>query len=58
VGGFHSPNPARSKSPAVPPAERITGLRRDYLAMRDIVLVEPIDFKRILATPGDLEGRR
>jgi hypothetical protein len=32
-------------------------LRRDYLTMRDMVLVEPMDFERILGTLGELEGR-
>jgi hypothetical protein len=32
-------------------------LRRDYLAMRDMYLVEPMDFERILGTLGEIEGR-
>jgi hypothetical protein len=41
----------------VPPAERLPALRRDYQAMRDMYLPEPIPFDDILATLADLENR-
>lgn len=41
----------------VPPVERQLALRRDYLAMRDMYLTEPISFDEILATLTDLETR-
>jgi Nucleotidyl transferase AbiEii toxin, Type IV TA system len=41
----------------VPPADRIPGLRRDYLTMRDMYLAEPMNFERIMGTLGELEGR-
>lgn len=40
-----------------PPAERQLALRRDYQAMRDMYLTEPISFDEILATLTDLETR-
>lgn len=39
----------------VPPAERIPSLRRDYQAMRDMYLSEPLSFDDILAILTDLE---
>jgi hypothetical protein len=41
----------------VPPPERVAALQRDYLAMRDMYLSEPIDFDAILATLAELEHR-
>jgi len=41
----------------VPPAERLPALRRDYEAMRDMYLTEPMGFDEILATLADLERR-
>jgi hypothetical protein len=41
----------------VPPAQRLTGLRRDYRAMRDMYLTEPASFDEILKTLADLENR-
>ena len=41
----------------LPPKERETALRRDYEAMRDMYLNEPIAFDQILSTLGDLERR-
>ena len=41
----------------VPPAQRLTALRRDYRAMRDMYLTEPAGFDEILATLADLEQR-
>jgi hypothetical protein len=41
----------------VPPAERQPALRRDYQAMRDMYLTEPVSFDAILATLADLEDR-
>ena len=40
-----------------PPAIRVPGLRRDYEAMRDMYLGEPIDFDEVLAALGELEQR-
>jgi hypothetical protein len=45
------------KSPTVPPPERIAALRHDYLVMRDMDRVEPMEFERILGMLGDLEAR-
>ncbi len=39
----------------VPPENRVPGLRRDYEAMRDMYLAEPIDFDKVLAALGELE---
>jgi hypothetical protein len=41
----------------VPPPERLSALRRDYQAMRDMYLTEPASFDDILATLADLENR-
>jgi hypothetical protein len=41
----------------VPPAQRLTALRRDYRAMRDMYLAEPASFDEILTTLADLENR-
>jgi hypothetical protein len=41
----------------VPPPEREAGLRRDYQAMRDMYLSEPIPFDEILATLAGVERR-
>jgi hypothetical protein len=41
----------------VPPENRVPGLRRDYEAMRDMYLGEPIDFDKVLAALGELEQR-
>lgn len=41
----------------VPPSERLTALRRDYQAMRDMCLTEPASFDEILATLATLESR-
>ena len=40
----------------VPPAERQPALRRDYQAMRDMYLTEPVTFDNILGTLSDLEN--
>jgi len=40
-----------------PPPERLSALRRDYQAMRDMYLSEPVSFDDILATLADLESR-
>lgn len=41
----------------VPPPERLLALRRDYRAMRDMYLSEPVSFDEILGTLGGLEKR-
>lgn len=41
----------------IPPSHRISALRRDYQAMRDMYLIEPASFDDILATLADLENR-
>lgn len=41
----------------VPPRSRLTMLRRDYQAMRDMYLSEPASFDEIIATLADLENR-
>jgi len=41
----------------VPPAERVTELARDYQAMRDMFLDEPVSFDAILETLRKLEAR-
>ena len=41
----------------VPPAERQAALKRDYQAMRDMYLAEPVSFDEILATLLELERR-
>ncbi len=41
----------------VPPPMRLPGLRKDYLAMRDMYLSEPASFDAILAALADLERR-
>ena len=41
----------------VPPQERIPSLRRDYQAMRDMYLAEPVSFDEILGILADLESR-
>ncbi|HVC97027.1 MAG TPA: nucleotidyl transferase AbiEii/AbiGii toxin family protein [Pirellulales bacterium] len=41
----------------VPPPARLPGLERDYLAMRDMYLIEPASFDDIVATLADLEDR-
>lgn len=41
----------------VPPPERETVLRRDYRAMRDMYLAEPVPFDNILATLAEVERR-
>jgi hypothetical protein len=41
----------------VPPEQRLTALRQDYQAMRDMYLSEPLSFDAILATLADLENR-
>lgn len=41
----------------VPPENRVPGLRRDYEAMRDMYLAEPIDFDKVLAALRELEQR-
>lgn len=41
----------------VPPTERQSALRRDYDAMRDMYLAEPISFDEVLITLADLENR-
>lgn len=40
-----------------PPATRVPDLRRDYQAMRDMYLSEPLEFDQILSTLTDLERR-
>ena len=40
-----------------PPAGRLPALHRDYQAMRDMHLSEPVPFDDILATLADLEKR-
>jgi hypothetical protein len=41
----------------VPPPERLPALRRDYQAMRDMYLNEPLGFDEILTTLSELECR-
>jgi hypothetical protein len=41
----------------VPPDARLSDLRQDYKAMRDIYLTEPMSFDAILETLADLESR-
>jgi Nucleotidyl transferase AbiEii toxin, Type IV TA system len=41
----------------VPPPERLAALRRDYQAMRDMYLSEPMSFDDILTTLATLESR-
>jgi hypothetical protein len=41
----------------VPPPERLPGLRRDYQAMRDMYLSEPLGFDEVLAVLANLERR-
>ncbi len=41
----------------VPPAERLPALRRDYQAMRDMYLSEPVAFDEVLAVLTELEQR-
>lgn len=41
----------------VPPAERLPALRRDYQSMRDMYLIDPVNFDDILATLTGLENR-
>jgi hypothetical protein len=41
----------------VPPTGRIPVLQRDYEAMRDMYLTEPVSFDEILAILDDLQGR-
>lgn len=40
-----------------PPTERLSALRRDYQAMRDMYLTDPASFDEILATLTGLEAR-
>jgi hypothetical protein len=41
----------------VPPAERLPALKRDYDAMSDMYLSEPISFDKVLAILAELEQR-
>jgi len=41
----------------VPPADRISALRRDYQAMKDMYLSEPESFDNVLAVLAELENR-
>ena len=41
----------------LPPPARLAALHRDYYAMRDMYLTEPVAFDRILETLADLEAR-
>jgi len=41
----------------VPPPERLPALRRDYQAMREMYLSEPVGFDDILTTLAELENR-
>ena len=41
----------------VPPPETLPALQRDYQAMRDMYLSEPVTFDEILMTLADLETR-
>jgi len=41
----------------VPPAGRLPELRRDYQAMRDMYLAEPLTFDEVLSVLADLERR-
>lgn len=41
----------------VPPPNRLPALNRDYQAMRDMYLTEPISFSEILAALAELENR-
>jgi hypothetical protein len=41
----------------VPPSVRLSALRRDYQAMRDMYLFEPASFDEVLAVLAELEGR-
>ena len=40
----------------VPPVERQAALRRDYQAMRDMYLVEPMSFEQVLTILQELEN--
>jgi hypothetical protein len=41
----------------VPPTQRLPALRRDYDAMRDMYLSDPVPFDDILTTLADLQNR-
>jgi hypothetical protein len=41
----------------VPPADRQQALLRDYVAMRDMYLTEPMSFESVIATLSELESR-
>jgi hypothetical protein len=41
----------------VPPPERLREFRRDYQAMRDMYLSEPINFDEILVILAEMESR-
>jgi hypothetical protein len=41
----------------IPPGERLSALRRDYDAMRDMYLFEPLAFDEVLTTLAKLEQR-
>ena len=41
----------------LPPPQRLTALRRDYQAMREMYLSEPVRFEEILSILADLETR-
>lgn len=41
----------------IPRPERLPALRRDYQAMRDMYLAEPMSFEQILTTLSELENR-
>ena len=41
----------------VPPPERLPALRRDYEAMRDMYLSDPVGFDDIVTALADLERR-
>jgi Nucleotidyl transferase AbiEii toxin, Type IV TA system len=41
----------------VPPSHRLAALRRDYQAMRDMYLREPVGFNEVISALGELEVR-
>ena len=41
----------------VPPTTRLSALRQDYVAMRDMYLSEPASFDEVLSALAELEGR-
>ena len=52
---YHQAKPGAFR--LVPPAERLPALKRDYQAMRDMYLTEPVSFDEVITTLADLENR-